>query len=295
MNSIQIPREVESIIEAERKRQAAEKRAATRQRNKQRKAMIASGREMDRAFVEKTFEHPEMQEWLRKYLVEERCTDDELERIGQGYIKSFRHLAFDIPGLARILFDPDKGGRWCAAHSHWDEWAENREPELSFRNDSSWRVSLEWALIEAENAFQVHQENMKIFEKRQAERAELIKQEETRRLAQEAREEKSYAEAVKEERDETEKLLAALRSDHAAVHLLKAFLAIRQERSMFEERISQMDDSLCSLEERWAERAAMLRRQAEDADRRAEEERSKAYELQDDLDVAAKKIKKLER
>ena len=74
--------------------------------------------------------------------------------------------------------------------------------------------------------------------------------------------------------------------------MLKAFVFLRDERSTFEQRLQDADETMSSIENRWSNRAEELRRQADDADRRAEDERRR---LQDDLDDAEAKLKKAER
>jgi hypothetical protein len=61
---------------------------------------------------------------------------------------------------------------------------------------------------------------------------------------------------------------------------------------MYMERISDADDTMCSMEERWSRKAADLRRQAQEAERRAEEERNRASDLEDDLEKAKKNAKR---
>ena len=64
---------------------------------------------------------------------------------------------------------------------------------------------------------------------------------------------------------------------------------------MFEAQVADANNSMYSMDERWSRKAAELRRQADDAQRRAEEERNRASSIEDDLDDAQKKIKKMER
>jgi len=123
-----------------------------------------------------------------------------------------------------------------------------------------------------------------------------------RQIALSKREEQQDAEAANEqaqhiegEKEEDEQLFDALKNDKVAVLLLKAFLAIRQERSAFESEVSEANDSFYSMESFLSSEAADLRRQAENADRRAREEADRARDLSNELDDAEAKLKKANR
>jgi len=87
-------------------------------------------------------------------------------------------------------------------------------------------------------------------------------------------------------------LFNLIKDDEIAVLLIKAFLAIRQERSMFESQVNDANETMYSIENRWLEKAAELRRQADNAERRASEEK---YRLESDLSDAEEKLKKAKR
>jgi hypothetical protein len=87
-------------------------------------------------------------------------------------------------------------------------------------------------------------------------------------------------------------LFNAIKDDPIAIHMLKAFVLLCDERNAFEQRINEMDEFMFGIEERWSRRAADLRRQAEDIERRAQDEQ---YRLQSDLDDAESKLKKAQR
>ena len=98
-----------------------------------------------------------------------------------------------------------------------------------------------------------------------------------------------------QEKSEERELFNLFKDDAVAINLMKAFMMINQERSMFEAQINDANETMYSIEERWTRRAEDLRRQANDAQRRADEERDRVSSLQSDLDDAENKLKKTQR
>ena len=107
----------------------------------------------------------------------------------------------------------------------------------------------------------------------------------------EAESDQRVDEQLKTEKSEAEQLFEVFKDDPVAVHLLKAFLMVHQERRMFDQRVSEADETMYSLEERWSRKAADLRRQAQDAERQAEDEHRRVNDLEDDLSKVKKQIK----
>jgi hypothetical protein len=97
-------------------------------------------------------------------------------------------------------------------------------------------------------------------------------------------------EALEEkQRSGEQALFDAIKNDGIAIHLLKAFVLLRDERSNFEQRLNEADESLYWIDERWSRQAADLRRQAEDADRRAADEKAQLQNVLDDVESKLKK------
>lgn len=94
------------------------------------------------------------------------------------------------------------------------------------------------------------------------------------------------------ERDEEQALFDALKNDSIAIHLLKAFVLLRDERSHFESRLEEADEAMYSIENRWSRRAEQLRDLADNIQRRADDER---YRLENDLSDAESELKKAQR
>jgi hypothetical protein len=101
--------------------------------------------------------------------------------------------------------------------------------------------------------------------------------------------------SMQQERTETELLFAELKNDPIAILLMRAFLQIRQERSMFEQLLNDADEILISREERNSRKSEDLRRQVADAERKADDERSRANDLDDDLSSIKKELDRAKR
>lgn len=229
-------------------------------------------------------------EWMHEYL---RNIDDqdELKRIGQGYGNVSR-FDFLIPGLAKVRFEV-KSNRWSCANAIWDPYSSYspKEPHLSFTNASYWRSSLETTLLFAARSHEEHIANLARWKSKIEKNVQDIKDREARDIQRAARD----AEQEQAERDDTQLLLANLRKDPVAVNLLKAYLSLSQERRIFQEEIEGYDNALYSAEEAYSRRASELRRMADDADRRANDERDRAENLQYDLEDAERKAKQCSR
>jgi hypothetical protein len=147
-------------------------------------------------------------------------------------------------------------------------------------------------LIQAHREMQNYQSDM---ERHAARKEELAKLRE-----QHQQDDEAYGERVAEQfeaerqrqKSEEQALFDAIKSDAIAVNLLKAFVLLRDERSHFETRLQEADETMYSIEDRWTRKATELRRQADEFQRRAEDER---HRLESDLDDAEAKLKKVER
>lgn len=281
-----IPENVEKIIadqmvaiEEEQKREKAARERETQE-------LIATGKAQYDTFILQSLS--KVDEWLRPYLVSQ---DIDFERIGRGWDRAeLKHLHFSIPGLAGIGFNPEKEVYYSQS-AFWQEYDYDgnlAEPSLTFRNSGSSNC-LEDVLVDARNEFLAHQKNMADYEQRLAERRERYASQEK------AEAEREQARAIENDiedrkaRTEEQALLDAIKDDPILVQLIKTFILVREERSRFESRIYEADETMYSMEERWSRRAADLRRQADDAQRRADDEK---YRLQSDLDDAEEQLKK---
>lgn len=282
-----VPENVAEIIERK-----ADELEDARQKKEQEEANqqvmnISKGRELLRARIAEILE--EVPEWIRGYDITERLlVDQELEGIGQGVGLNNLFLIFEIPGLAHISF---VNGRrlWRYASSAWGEWDDN-PPECDFRANS-WSSDLELVLLGARESALDFENKKAIYTGRIAQRQAQAAAYERR---DQEREEKAWI-SSEEKRSEETQLVEALKSDPVAILLVKALLMVHEERSSFEERINEADATLYSVEDRWSRKASDLRSQAAEADRRAEDERRKARDLEDDLSNANKKLDKVKR
>jgi hypothetical protein len=231
-------------------------------------------------------------EWIHTY-IDPTFSDLDFERIGRGYEHAERALFFSIPGLAEIAFNP-KTNQWRAQDANWaSSWDE--KPQLQFTNASYWRSDIELVLTEAQTAQKEYDAYLLQYAERQEERARQAEKDLQDRAEQEARDQVTairYELKHQEELREEQVLLDTLQHDPVAMAMLKAFVLIYQERSSFTSQIEDANNSLYSMEECWSRKAADLRRQADDADRKAEDERSR---LQGDLDDAEARLKKATR
>jgi len=202
---------------------------------------------------------------------------------------------FSIPGLAPIYFDFGKKN-WKAADACWDRdpYYGDNEPVLTFRN-SDLVSDLERVLLDAKQAMQKHLEDRQNYELELNEKRERAGQQ----FEQQAQQEQERAESdlrndlkQQQEKAEEQMLFDVIKEDPIAILMLKAYIKIQQERTGFTAQIEDANNSLYSMEEYWSSKAVELRHQADAAQRHAEEER---YRLQNDLDDAESKVKKLEK
>lgn len=207
---------------------------------------------------------------------------------------SERALEFHVPGLAPFLavFSIEKDlpngvsfDGWkipTVVETDWDEGTDMcLEASYSFRNQSVFEDEIKYVL---RAALQVAFEREETQNRLNSKHASHIFNN-SRRKAEEAAIEKSRL-------AEETALLNSIKDDPIAIHLLKAFVLLREERGAFERRIEEMDDQMYGMEDRWSRKAADLRRQADDVERRARDEQSR---LQNDLDDAEAKLRKAQR
>ena len=284
----QIPPIIADIIE--NKRQMLEEEQYQKQQEEQHKIeqwQIDGKNKFDEFIAEALLLVPE---WLRPYV---NVDDVDYERIGKGWqsVKSI-DLYFSVPGLAMIVFDPEKK-LFRVPHAHWhEEWDGSVEkPTWNFNGSYNMSDPGE-VLVEAQTQMQIYQdflEKHQVSLKEQIQKREKYEQEEVERELRSV--EAGHQRQLKEiaQKSEEQALFDAIKNDPIAIHLLKAFVLLRDERSHFEQRLEEANDSLYSMEDRWSRRAEELRRQADDAQRRADDEK---YRLQSDLDEAEAKLKK---
>jgi hypothetical protein len=291
--NLSIPADILEIIETKKQQLRAEQAAKEEAAKREQDELVGRGNQLYLDCRAQGIE--KLPEGVRDYVESPNLEADDYVRFARGY-KVQTYLTISIPGLANILCDSEKQA-YLSATASWAGYSgyPENEPELNFRQSNDWRRELDYVLCQAEKQMQKHQENLVKWEtaKEQA-FAEYNRREASDQLAEERNQEIQQARAEQEARDEREELytFAVLKNDAVALHLVKAFLLIQNERSHFEQRLQDADETLYSIEERWSRRAAELRNQADEADRRAADERSR---LQDDLDDAEKKLKKAQR
>jgi len=285
MDIRQIPTNVADLIVCKNRDMQNERLAKEQQAREEKKVYIDTGRRILREKIAKTL--LSAPEWIREYdRTEIEFDDDYLERIGRGWDNlSDLLLRFSIPGLSLILHNID--GFWKCASVRGDEEV---DPYLDFGN-TVWHRDLEEVLVYAKS-------EMILFEQKLIQHNKFMQ---TLQAAEENYEQDEQEAALRnqqsmqQERAETELLFAELKNDPVAILLMKAFLQIRQERSMFEKLLDDADEILISREERSSRKAEELRRQAVNAERKAEEERSRVTDLEDDLSSIKKKLDRVER
>ena len=286
----QIPSDIEAIIEKKRLALLEEKRQKEEQEKQKLNDAQIAGRVKYNEYLQQSI--LKIPEWIRPYL-DVTFNEPDYVRIANrwDHVENIR-LYFSIPGLAMIQFDP-KNDQWRCETSGWNNYRDDdNEPYLHFSNDSYWRLDVEYVLGEGQREMREHQENLAQYKIQQAERASkreeyLQDQQEREARAVEAGHQRQSKEM--QEQAEEQALFDAIKNDAIAIHMLKIFVLLRDERSTFEQRLSDADETMYSIEERWSRKAADLRRQADYAQRRAEDEE---YRLKSDLDDAEEKLKK---
>ena len=296
-----VPAEIAAIIEQKKMVMQAKQKEEERTRLEKRNQMIEAGRSAFRSKVAETLKA--VPDWLHQYDVTEiECTEDDLERVGEGYNKlDSLWLEFHIPGLAPIQFQREKirgaenfVNQWRSANVYFEhhyDYGYSDKPTLAFTNSSSWRTDLEFVFGEAEMNFSEFASKM----------AEYNQRLEDSRIREEQQEESDVKANVihaaeQAARESEERILFNLfKDDPVAINLMKAFLMINQERTAFNAQLEDANETVYSIEQRWIRRAEDLRRQAEHAQRMADEERNRVSSLQSDLDDAEGKLKKAQR
>lgn len=298
---IKVPAEIAAIIEQKKQAMQAKHEEEERTKLENRNQMIEAGRAAFRSKVAEMLKA--VPDWLHQYDVTEiTCSEDDLERIGEGYNKlDSLWLEFHIPGLAPIQFEREKtkgtenfSNLWRSAEMHFEhsyDYGYSDKPTLTFTNGCYWRTDLEFTLSEAEV-------NFSEFSARMAEYDQKLKDAQIRAEQEEEREVKANARHAAEQaaRDSEERILFNLfKDDPVAINLMKAFMMINQERTTFNAQLEDASETMYSIEQRWSHRAEDLRRQAEHAQRMADEERDRVSSLQSDLDDVEGKLKKAQR
>lgn len=280
----QVPSFIEDIIEQKRQVLLAERQQKAEAEKREREQAEAIGKAKHDEYIQAAL--LKVPEYLRQYVVFDDDPPD-FYRIGKGWDTPNDWLYFEVPGLAKILFAPNaKDDPWknqiaspYQENFDIDGYPVYTEPTLDFSERSGgWTDDLAYALGCAHAGLQKYQKYVEEY----AAKKELRDQE--AQLRRELEQQK--------EQTEEESLFDVIKNDPIAIHMLKAFVLLRDERSHFEERLYNADEALYSIENRWSRRAEELRRQADEAERRAEDDRRR---LQDDLDDAEAKLKKTER
>lgn len=279
----QIPEEVAVLISKYEEARRIEREDKEREQQRKTEELNAKGKAIVDGWIEKA------PEWLHQYYVSE-ATNLDYYRVVQGWDHEKElTLTFKIPGLAQIQY---MDGEWRSESNGWNRGYEDSEPYIHFGRDTYWRSSLESTLLVAKGVMESHQDNLSQYEVEQARFFKRITEEAQmeERVTQRIEEEKEQKQAA--EQAEEAALLQALRNDPVAIHMLKAFVLLRDERSTFEQRLEEMGEEMYSIENHYSRKAAVLRRQAEDFERKARDEQ---YRLQSDLEDAEAELKKMKR
>lgn len=281
----EVPSNIEAVIAEYEHKKSAEMKERDQRDAEKRSVAIAQGLEIVRQRISELRSMSVVPEYLFEFDATLNSYDeDELVNISsnsgyyQNQLKSMA-LVFEIPGLATIQYRHENGWRSARVDRVFDD---DGPDGVAFTfQGSHFGPSVEDALCEAKKVFDEYQRISASLEKNRAAMLELREEEKLERQL------KEYA--VEEE---DRNLFDAFKNDEVAVFLLKAFLALRQERTAFENELQEASDSLWSTEERWERKAAELRRQAEHSERQANEERKRASDLENDLQDTEKKLKK---
>lgn len=207
-----------------------------------------------------------------------------------------RMLVFHVPGLAPIAMfftgiirddEKPKVDSWCVAGVADLDWDEDidlcRTAGFSFS-------TIDKVDADISNIYELLWVAKKSFEDKEVRQIELD-QAIVRYHKRIEKQEKEKAHQVSEE----QALFDAIKNDPIAIHMLKAFILLRDERSAFEQRLEEMGEEMYSIENHYSRKAADLRRQADEAERRASEKESNLRSLQNDLDDTEEKLKKAQR
>jgi hypothetical protein len=282
----QIPSEIAAIITDELDRQGEEALSKAQREQEEKAANLQKGGQLVREYIASKLDLVPI--WLRPYVatVLGHNEDQELEAVGRYGMRGQPYLEFKIPGLSPIIFRPDLAQYWCLLPGR-NDFDERKPGYFSSSEKDDLKAILVVAKLSAEKMAQL-----------QSEYEKFIADGDARRQAWEEKErlQNQVADHLREQEEtESANLLDFVKKDPAATLLLKAFVAVRQERQGFELQIAGLDEGLATAEAFWQRKADELRNQAKEADRRAEEERSKARDIEDDLSKAEKKLKATER
>ncbi len=214
---------------------------------------------------------------------------------GDGSAWWERSLEFRIPGLAPIVMvftdvirddEEPKLSHWSVAGVVDLDWDEDtnicKSAGFSFRGNVS-----STAKADSTNIRQVLWAAKKVFEEKEDRQIQLDQS-----IARYHERKQKQAQEATRQASEEEALFDAIKNDPIAVHMLKAFVLLRDERSVFEQRIEEMGDEMYGIEDRWSRKASDLRRQAEDIERRARDEQSR---LQSELEDTEERLRKIKR
>lgn len=301
MSTNLVPSDIAEIIERKRQTLLEAKRQKEEADERERRITESIGKAKHDKYLQAALS--KVPEYLHQYIVPSGEEPD-LYRIGKGWEQPSTWLFFAIPGLAKILFAPEaKESPWryqTASPSEqkygYDGDVIHVEPSLSFETGGyGWTDDIDYALGCAHAQLQKYQKYLDEYIAKQEEIAREAEQRAADSAKKEARTQEAQARRdleQQQEQAEEQALFEAIKADPIAIHLLKAFVLLRDERSEFESRLESADEAIYSIENRYSRRAEELRRQADEVERRANDERSR---LQSDLDDVEAKLKKAER
>jgi hypothetical protein len=301
MSTNLVPSNIAEIIEQKRQAILAERQRKQEAEHHEREEAEAVGKAKYDKYIQAAL--LKIPEYLRQYAVAHGDEPD-LYRIGKGWETPNDWLRIEVPGLAAILFAPNaKGSPWKYQTAHpyeqrygYDGETVHVEPSLSFSDRQyDWTDDIAYALGCAQKAMLDYQNYVAEYAAKQQ---EIAKGKELRQADAEAKEARNLEAQTRRELEqqkeqaEEQALFEAIKEDSIAIHLLKAFVLLRDERSSFREQLESADWTMYNMEERHSRRAEELRRQADEVERRAEDERAR---LQSDLDETESKLKKAQR
>jgi hypothetical protein len=279
----QVPEKIAGIIEAKLKGMEEERLRTEEAARLKREGLIALGSKKYRACYEEALLF--LPDWLMPYLPDMEVDGDTLESFGcKRLTEDDFHMVFRVPGLAPMMYAPKRQKDWAwKAFEVKDRSCSNWEMPEFVLGRANW-TDIETAILAAHIAGQLMIQEQELF------RQESEKDEE-QRLARAEREMEQTRQAIcgeEKERQEMVVLFSAFDDDPVAVLLMKAFLAIGQERRGYRDALDDLEVSLEYTQEHCEAKAKKLARQVKDAERQAEEERRRASDLEDDLAKAKK-------
>jgi hypothetical protein len=297
-----VPTQIAQIIQNKRQALMEERNRKAEAEKREREETEAIGRAKHAEYIQAAL--LKVPEYLHQYLVPS-SEEPDYYRLGKDWERPDDWLYFQVPGLAKFLFAPKAKGearKFQVAEPYKQEHNYDGdviyvEPSLKFdpHDHYNWTNDVEYALGCAQAQMQKYQEYLGSWEAAQEEIAREAEQHKVMIQDQEVRGAEKAARRAHEEaqeKAEEQTLFDAIKGDAIALNLLKAFVLLRDERSHFESQLEHANDSLYFADERASRQIERLHREAAEAERRAESERSR---LQDDLDDAEKKLKKAER